>query len=120
MKLACNRSNISQHARALLGSEWTPERESELIRECLYGFVREPGHISHSRAAHIGRIDKILGNHGCEGILADADGNDLRGTCSMTGVKWDVHYSNTGDTYGTTVMYVNGKLFIGDWGGLFE
>ena len=60
------------------------------------------------------------GNYGCEGILADADGNDLSGNCSMTGVKWDVHYSNTGDTYGITIMYVNGKLFIGDWGGLFE
>lgn len=99
---------------------WGPIRDRKLIRECLSGFVREPGHISHSRHAHIARIDKIMGNFGSEGFLCDAEGNDLSGNCSMDGVKWNVQYSNAGDSYAITVMYVNGTLYIGDWGSLFE
>lgn len=120
MKLTANRKNLRKYAKDLLGNECTPEKEAELINECMTGFVREPGHISHSRFAHINRIDSILGNHGVEGMLLDKHGEDCCGDCSERRVALDVCYSNTGDTYGMTVMYVNGKLCIGDWGGLVE
>jgi hypothetical protein len=120
MRIKANRSNLTKHARALLANEWSEEKQKELIRECLYGFERTHGHISHDRAAHIERIDRILGNYGVEGLLTDREGNDLSGNCSMDGVVWDVHYSNAGDTYAMTILYVNGKLTIGDWGSLYD
>ncbi|MBM4210776.1 MAG: hypothetical protein FJ187_09540 [Gammaproteobacteria bacterium] len=120
MKLAANRKNITTHAELLLGDNYSPERAEALVRECTQGFVRKPGHVSHSRAAHLERIDSILGNHGVEGILLGKGGEDLSGTCSMQGVELDCQYSNTGDTYAPTVLYVNGRLCIGDWGSLVE
>jgi hypothetical protein len=126
MLIACNPSNLRKHAASLFGNEGTAKLPA-LIAECTKGFIRDTtpagrpfGHISHDYAAHIGRIDAILGNHGVEGGLWDKEGNDMAGNCSMDGVKWDVHYSNAGDTYATTILYVNGKLKIGDWGTLFD
>lgn len=112
--------SLTEHANDLLGNNANPERVRELFRECFYGFVREPGHVSHSHAAHIGRIDKILGNFGCEGMILGDDGRDVSGECCDISVKHDIHYSNTGDTYGLTIMYYNGKLMIGDWGSIVE
>lgn len=120
MIIVANKSNIRKHAQALLGNNYSPERAKQLEKEILTGFIRAECHISHDRAAHMERINKILGNHGTEGGIWDKEGNDCAGDCSMQRVKWDVHYSNTGDTYGLTVLYVNGKLYIGDWGSLFE
>jgi len=120
MKLAANRKNLKAHAAALLGNNHTPDTEKALLRECLTGFVRTRGHISHDCAAHLERIDKIIGTHGVEGMLLDRHGNDLSGTCSMDGVKLDCQYCNTGDSYGITILYVNGRLCIGDWGSLVE
>lgn len=120
MRIACNRNNLKKHARALLGNEYSEEKEKELMRECLQGFERTHGHISHDYAKHLDRIGKILGTHGTEGGLYDKHGNDLGGTCSMQGVKHDLQYCNTGETYAITIMYYNGKLSIGDWGSIFE
>lgn len=120
MNIACNRPNLKKHAKALLGNEWTEETEAQLIKECLTGFVREPGHISHSQSNHLERVDKILGTCGVEGMLLGADGEDVSGTCDPSQVEWDIHYCNTGDSYALTVMYVNGSLRIGDWGSIVE
>lgn len=127
MKIAANRSNLKKHARALLGNNYSPESEKALIAECTRGFVRDTtpggrpfGHISHDRAAHLDRIGKILGTYGTEGMLLGKGGEDLSGTCSMQGVRLDCQYCNAGDSYAMTVLYVNGKLCIGDWGSLVE
>lgn len=127
MKLAANRKNLKAHAKALLGNNYLPERETALIKECLDGFVRDtlpsgrPAcHISHDHRAHLERIDKILGTYGVEGMILDRHGNDLSGTCSESGVALDCQYCNTGDSYGLTILYVNGKLCIGDWWSLVE
>lgn len=127
MKLAANRKNLKAHARALLGNNYSLEAEKALIAECTRGFVRDTtpgehpfGHISHDRAAHLDRIGKILGTYGTEGMLLGKGGEDLSGTCSMQGVRLDCQYCNAGDSYAMTVLYVNGKLCIGDWGSLVE
>lgn len=127
MKLAANRKNLKTYAKALLGNNYSPDAEKALIRECLTGFVRDTtpgghpyGHISHDRAAHLDRIGKILGTYGTEGMLLGKGGEDLSGTCSMQGVRLDCQYCNAGDSYAMTVMYVSGRLCIGDWGSLVE
>lgn len=120
MRIRANRKNLRKHARALLGNNYTPDRAVELRRECEFGFVRGPGHISHSEAAHIGRIDKILGNHGAEGMILGEDGEDVSGSCCASLIAHDIQYSNTGDTYALTVLYYNHRLFIGDWGSIVE
>ena len=126
MKIA-NRKNLKTHAETLLGNNYSPDAEQALLRECLSGFVRDTtpggrpfGHISHDRAAHLDRIGKILGTCGTEGMLLGKGGEDLSGTCTMDGIKLDLQYCNTGDTYAMTVFYCNGRLCIGDWGSLVE
>lgn len=121
MKLTCNARNLRKLTNDLLGNNYTPEAAKALRRECLTGFVRTPYcHISHDRAAHLDRIGKILGTYGTEGMLLDRKGNDLSGSCSERGVALDVQYCNAGDTYALTILYVNGRLCIGDWGSLVE
>lgn len=121
MLIAANRKNLKQHARALLGNEYSPETEKALIAECCNGFTIEPYcHISHGQAAHLNRIGKILGTYGTEGLLLDSKGNDCAGDCCTHNVCHDVQYCNAGDTYAMTVLYYNGKLKIGDWGSIVE
>ncbi len=120
MKLIANRKNLKQYAAQLLGNEYSPEAESELITECINGFERTHGHISHDRAAHLERINAILRSCGVEGMLLDRHGNDLASQCTERGVALDIQYCNAGDTYAMTIMYVNGKLCLGDWGSLVE
>ena len=55
------------------------------------------------------RIDLILGTHGVEHIPA---GHNSRSPA--------IHYCNTGDTYGVTILKVNGKFRIGCWGDIVE
>lgn len=120
MKLRANQKNLKIHAKSLLGSEYSAETEKQLIRECCAGFIRSHGHISHDRAAHLDRIGKILHTHGTEGMLLNKHGEDVSGSCSMRDVAADIQYCNAGDTYSLTILYYNGKLFIGDWGSIVE
>lgn len=55
------------------------------------------------------RIDSILGTHGVEHIPA---GHNSKSPA--------ITYCNTGDTYGTTVMLINGRFRIGCWGDIVE
>ena len=121
MRIRANRKNLKTHAKSLFGQNYTPEGEKELIRLCLAPLERTPGsHVSHDRADRLELIDKLLGNCGVEGMLLDGAGNDVSGECSMRNVAADIQYSNTGDTYALTIMYVNGVLCIGDWESVVE
>lgn len=60
-------------------------------------------------AGHMVKIDSILGTHGVERIPR---GRNKRSPA--------ITYCNTGDAYGTTVLYVNGRFRIGSWGDLVE
>ena len=121
MKIRANRQNIKKHASALLGANYTPDNEKSLIQLCERQLNLVAGvHPSHTRRERLAEIDKLLGNYGVEGLLLDRHGNDMSGTCSMSGVALDCQYSNTGDTYAMTIMYVGSKLFIGDWGCLVD
>ena len=55
------------------------------------------------------RINKVLGTCGVEAI---PKGRDERSP--------EIVYCNTGDTYGTTILYVNGRFRIGNWGSFVE
>jgi len=105
MLLRANRINLKKHAQALLGNEYSEEKAKELIKVCLTGFERTYGHISHDWAAHLEKVDKILGTHGVEGIREHGQ---------------EIEYCNTGESYALTVMYHNGKLKLGDWGSIVE
>jgi hypothetical protein len=103
MKVA-NKKNLTTYAPELLGVNYTPERAKELVRVCLEGFERQSGHVSHSYAAHLEKIDKVLGNFGVDGFCEPVD----------------VMYSNTGDSYSMTVMYYRDRLYIGCLGDIAE
>lgn len=121
MKLRANRINLKLHARALLGNEYSPEKEKALIACAIKPLNLVAGiHPSHTRAKHLAELGKILGTYGVEGMLLDKHGNDCAGNCSMHGVALDCQYCNAGDTYAITLMYVGRKLYIGDWGSLVE
>lgn len=59
------------------------------------------------------RFNDIKNFHGVENLcLPDgapqrADGSDI---------EYDIWYANSGDPYTTTLLYVNGKFQIGNWG----
>lgn len=55
------------------------------------------------------RIDTVLGNCGVEYI---PHGHNAKSP--------SITYSNTGDSYGTTILKVNGVFRIGDWGSIVE
>lgn len=52
---------------------------------------------------------EILNLHGAESIPA---GSNQRSP--------EIVYANTGDSYGTTIMVVNGEIRVGNWGDLVE
>lgn len=54
-------------------------------------------------------VSDIIGGFGVEHIPAG------RGSKSPS-----ITYVNMGDTYDTTLLYVNGKFRIGDWGSIVE
>lgn len=54
-------------------------------------------------------IDEILGTHGVEYI---SQGRNAKSPA--------ITYCNTGDTYGTTILYVNGRYRVGCWGDIVE
>jgi len=54
-------------------------------------------------------IDELLGTHGVEYIPR---GHNAKSPA--------IEYCNTGDTYASTVMYVNGRFIVGCWGNFVE
>ncbi len=120
MKLRANLKNLKANAESLLGNNYDEGKEKLLIDCALNGFVRTYGHISHDRAKHLEDLNKILGNCGVEGMLLDERGEDCSGSGDSRDVEYDIQYSNTGDSYAMTLFYLNGILFIGDWGSIVE
>ena len=91
--MKANKQNIKKYAKQLFGDDYSEPKVNNLINVCLNGFERTYGHISHDYAAHLEQIDQILPTFGVESIM-----------------KPDIHYCNTGDSYGLTIMYYRGKL----------
>ena len=104
--LVANRKNLKLHAKELLGNAYTPEKERELINVCTKKTVNDyhdgTSHISFAEAAWMKEIDKVLNNHGIESNFNNT---------SFLGI----FYSNTGDSYATTILHYKGKLRIGCW-----
>lgn len=74
-----------------------------LIRRIMVGEHKVNGE------SRLERIDAVLGTHGVEYIPA---GHNLKSPA--------IYYCNTGDTYGTTVLRVNGTFRVGCWGDIVE
>lgn len=108
MKIRANRVNLKKHARELLGNEYSPEAEKELIRLCTkrstedYRFYRD--HISFAIVAWLSEIDKVLHTYGVESLFPEVN----------------LDYCNMGDTYAMTIYHYQDKLWIGDWGSIVE
>ncbi len=62
-----------------------------------------------NNATRLERIDEVLGTHGVEYIR---EGHNAKSPA--------IYYCNTGDTYGTTVLKVNGNYRVGCWGDIVE
>jgi hypothetical protein len=118
--MKANKRNLTKCAKQLLGNEWSIGTQAALIAECLTGYIKNPGHKSHNRAAHLERIDSIMRGYGVESMLLDSHGEDMSSSCSMRDVVCDIQYVNQGDTYATTIMYYNGNLVIGCLGNIVE
>ena len=101
--VVANARNLKANMEDLLGNEFSPEKAKELRKEALGGY-------RGSYYKHLERLDKILNNHGVESIC---ERDDFRGDSAIS-------YSNAGDTYDTTLLYVKGKLMIGCWGDVVE
>ena len=115
------RDNLKAHAKELLGNLWSPEQESELIREALTGLdATGAGHISHAQADHLERLNVILGTFGVEGIFEWKTGGSVDALNYDVDDVIDVQYCNTGDTYALTLLYWRERLWIGDWGSIVE
>jgi hypothetical protein len=74
-------------------------------------YVWEDGQVQlpYNGQSRIDRIDLVLGTFGVECI---PHGHNQK---SPT-----IYYCNTGDTYGVTVLRVNGQFRVGCWGDIVE
>ena len=108
MKLRANKKNIKLYAKDLLGVEYTPEKEKELINLCtkksVYDYWDGHCHKSFGVSNYMSAIDKLIGTYGVESLYPEVD----------------LEYCNAGDTYNITLYYFNDKLYIGDWGSIAE
>lgn len=84
-------------------SQWLREGQAQEIRAIMEG----PGRVDG--LSRLQRIDKILGTYGVEHI---GPGRNAKSPA--------IHYCNTGDTYDTTILKVNGRFRIGCWGDIVE
>ena len=109
MLLKANKVNIKKHIKELLGFEYTPEKEKELIEICTndnHENYLEPGvHESFAIETYMDKIDKILNTYGVESGYPDIP---------------SLEYCNTGEMYNITLLHYKGKLYIGDVGSLME
>lgn len=84
-------------------TEYFDSEKAVKIRAIMTGPVRVDG------ASQLQRLDTVLGNYGVERI---PQGRNAKSPA--------IEYSNTGDSYGTTVMIIRGKFVIGNWGSIVE
>jgi len=119
--------NVRKYGKQLLGNEYTREKLEELVELVSSPVERVSGvHPSHLRYDKMNLINKVLGNYGVESIVLDENGEDVTGSGNIDSAGdfldavVDIMYSNTGDSYALTIMFVNGRLYIGDWGSIVE
>ena len=93
--------------KTLTARGFAPE-QAKAIRALMDNFTRK--HPYGVRPVHtLEKINDIMGGYGVEYIPAGS------GSCSPA-----IEYVNMGDTYDTTVMWVNGRFRIGCWGDIVE
>jgi hypothetical protein len=84
-----------------------PELSAKQARE-IKDIMRGPYRVDGK--TRLERIDVILGTHGVEHIAAGFNANSPA-----------IYYCNTGDSYGTTILKIEGERFrIGNWGDYVE
>lgn len=109
MYLRANRENLKKYGRELLGVDYSPEKERELINLCtkkdFTDYYQGREHKSFPIARHLEDINHVLGTFGVESCYPDIP---------------ELHYCNSGDTYNITILYYKDKLYIGDWGSIAE
>lgn len=107
--IVANKKNIKQFAKEILGVEYTPEKEKELINICTkdsYKNYRDGyEHKSFAITKYMKKIDEIIGTFGVENLFPEIP---------------DLFYCNAGDTYSTTILCYKDKLYIGCWGDIAE
>lgn len=84
-----------------------PNLSRAQVAEIRYQMTRPEANIFVDRG--MSAINLVLGTHGVERVPR---GRDEKSPAIM--------YCNTGDTYGTTVLYVNESYRIGAWGDIVE
>lgn len=90
----------AKRIRAAMEGKPVVEGESTGV---LWHTVRNP------QLAALHRIDSVLGTFGVEYIPR---GHNAKSPA--------ISYCNTGDTYQTTIMLINGRFVIGAWGDIVE
>lgn len=75
----------------------------ELAQQIRYVWQNEP-----LRPEARKRVDELLGTSGVEWLGYTRKGG------------YEVYYCNAGDTYATTVIFVNSTLRVGCWGDFFD
>ena len=109
MFLRANRKNLKECAKEILGVEYTPKKERELIDICTKdnytNYIEGREHRSFAIVKYMEKINDIIGTFGVESCFPEIP---------------DLYYCNSGDTYNITILYYKGKLYIGDWGSVAE
>ena len=109
MFLRANRNNLRKYAKEILGVEYTPKKERELIDICTkdnyINYIEGGEHVSFAIVKYMEKINNIIGTFGVESCFPEIP---------------DLYYCNSGDTYNITILHYKGKLYIGDWGSVAE
>ena len=83
--------------------------KAQSIRSLMERFVNRHPLGGVSPETTLGKISDLIGGHGVEYI---ASGSGPRSPA--------ITYVNMGDTYDTTVIWVNGRFRVGCWGDIVE
>jgi len=109
MFLRANKKNLKEYAKEVLGVEYTPKKERELIDICTKdnytNYIEGREHRSFAIVKYMEKINDIIGTFGVENGFPEIP---------------DLYYCNNGDTYNITILHYKGKLYIGDWGSVAE
>jgi hypothetical protein len=93
----------------------------DLIQLCTEPLdIEQHCHESFAVSDRLEKIDKLIGTHGVEGIFEWRTGGTVDALNYREEDVIDIQYCNTGDTYGSTILYWKGKFRIGDWGHIAE
>lgn len=83
--------------------------ESRLIREAIQRYERK---YPFSRPRPVHTMEKINSAMGGFGVETIPSGSNSRSP--------EITYVNMGDTYSTTILFVNGNFRVGSWGDIVE